>query len=123
VLGARHPDTARSLNNLVMLQKHLDTENEVDGTGQRRLTGQCVTITGLLGSPHLNGKQGTVLEWMEGKGSYQVQLADASVLVVKPENLACKGAVADGKGGSATDLAREELRRMLQIKKKKRNGK
>ena len=66
VLGPRHPHTATSHSNLVMLQKHLDKENEVDGTGQRRLTGQCVTIT---------------------------------------------------------DLAREELRRMLQIKKKKRSGK
>ena len=122
VLGPRHPDTASSLNDLVELQKHLDTENEVDGTGERRLTGQCITITGLLGSPHLNGKQGVVLEWMEGQGRYKVQLDDASILAVKPENLACKQPVAVGKEGAAMDVAREELRRMLHIKKKKRTG-
>ena len=52
-----------------------------------------------------------------------MQLDDASVLSVKPENLACKQPAAVGKESAATDLAREELRRMLQIKKKKRSGK
>ena len=52
-----------------------------------------------------------------------MQLDDASVLSVKPENLACEQPSAVGKEGAAMDLAREELRRMLQIKKKKRSGK
>ena len=52
-----------------------------------------------------------------------MQLDDASILAVNPENLACKQPVAVGKEGAAMDVAREELRRMLQIKKKKRSGK
>ena len=71
-------------------------QGQESGTDHRRLTGQCVTISGLLGSPHLNGKQGIALEWMEGKGRYQVQLNGASVLAVKPENLTCEKAVAVG---------------------------
>ena len=51
-----------------------------------------------------------------------MQLNGASLLAVKPENLTCEEAVAAGKEDAAMDVAREELRRMLHIKKKKRTG-
>ena len=36
--------------------------------------GAAVTIHGLRGRPELNGKSGTVMQWMPARGRYEVQV-------------------------------------------------
>lgn len=51
--------------------------------------GQLVTVSGLVGAKEHNDKRGIVRRFIEEKGRYQIQLADASskVIAIKPMNL------------------------------------
>lgn len=51
--------------------------------------GQLVMVDGLVGAKEHNHKRGVVRRFLEEKGRYQIQLADATskVIAVKPQNL------------------------------------
>lgn len=59
-----------------------------DGSGGTLRTGSRVAISGLVGAPQHNGKQGTVLRFVQRKGRYAVALAgEAHKLLLKPANM------------------------------------
>jgi len=44
-------------------------------------------FTGLVSKPELNGKFGTILEWLMEKKRYDVRLSESQVVRVKIENM------------------------------------
>ena len=53
--------------------------------------GRDVRITGLQGRPELNGTCATVIEWVDAKGRYRVQLPHGEVVSLKPVNMVDEG--------------------------------
>ena len=67
------------------------------GTG-RRVAGSHVEVHGLSGAVELNGRQGSVVRWMEGVGRYEVRLEESGkprgrTVRVKPGNVRDASAV------------------------------
>jgi len=50
-------------------------------------TGTVAQVTGLASKPELNGKWGTIKEWIRESGRYEVQLSPQQIIRVKMENM------------------------------------